>query len=38
MGFPKGSVDEGETPEDAVLRELTEETGVQWLDCWTCQQ
>ena len=27
-GLPKGSVDEGETPENAVIRELSEETGV----------
>ena len=27
-GFPKGSVDEGESPEAAVIRELSEETGV----------
>ena len=27
-GLPKGSVDEGESPESAGLRELSEETGV----------
>ena len=27
-GLPKGSVDEGESPESAVLRELTEETAL----------
>lgn len=27
-GLPKGSVDPGESPETAVIRELTEETGI----------
>lgn len=29
VGFPAGLIDEGETPEDAVRRELEEETGLK---------
>ena len=29
IGFPAGLIDEGETPEDAVRRELEEETGLK---------
>ncbi len=28
LGFPKGHVEEGESPEQAALREVTEETGL----------
>ena len=27
--FPKGKIEEGETPEQAALRELKEETGIE---------
>ncbi len=31
-GFPKGGIDEGETPKDAAIRETKEETGISSLE------